>query len=225
MIDTVIFDLDGVIVDSEPVHQENERWMFEQLGLTLTEEEHKNYIGTSAIDMWKQVIAIHDLNKKPEELLEMGRNRYLQMLKKEDRIRLVPGVKTLINHLGKNHFGLLLASSASKKTILTVLNHFDLLDQFEVIIGADDVNRSKPFPDLFLKAAFAHHVQPEDCLVIEDSVNGVKAAKTAGMKCIGYQNSSALLQDLNEGDYVVESLSEINTQLINSLFRYQNPGI
>ena len=78
--------MDGVIVDSEPAHQENERWMFDSLNLKISEEEHKNYVGTSAMDMWTRIIALHGLDKKPGELLEMGRNRYLQILKEKGRV-------------------------------------------------------------------------------------------------------------------------------------------
>ena len=98
-IDTIIFDMDGVIVDSEPVHQENERALFRELGLEISDEEHSSYIGTSAMDAWKMIIEKHNLDKTPEELLVLGRNRYLDMLKSGNHVHLVDGSVTLIDYM------------------------------------------------------------------------------------------------------------------------------
>ncbi len=216
-ISTIIFDMDGVIVDSEPVHQANERALFEELGLEITEEEHSSYIGTSAMDAWKMIIEKHQLNKTPEELLVLGRNRYLDLLKSGNHVHLVEGSVALIDYFIEKGLGVLVASSASRKTVLAVLEHFGIRDRFSVITSATDIERSKPAPDIFLKAAEWASAKPGSCLVIEDSTNGIKAAKAAGMLCIGYQNTTGMPQDLSGADHLVRRLRDIDMELIGKL--------
>jgi len=209
--------MDGVVVDSEPVHQQNEKEMFEELGLTISEEEHQSYIGTTARETWKRIIEKHGLRKSIEELFEMGRNRYVKQLKTYNTVKLVAGSQMLIEKLHERDFNVLLASSASCRTIDMVLDHFELRKYFSVVIGADDIVNGKPAPDPFLKAASRAGVDPVECLVIEDSTNGVKAAKSAGMYCIGYQNPSAFYQDLSEADLVVQSMREVTIETIHAM--------
>ena len=139
------------------------------------------------------------------------------MLKSGNHVHLVDGSVTLIDYMIENSFGVLVASSASRKTVLAVLEHFGIRDRFSVITSATDIQRSKPEPDIFLKAAEWAAVSPATCLVIEDSTNGVRAAKAAGMRCIGYQNTSGMPQDLSEADHVVSALKDIDLHLIRKL--------
>jgi beta-phosphoglucomutase-like phosphatase (HAD superfamily) len=216
-IGTVIFDMDGVLIDSEPVHQHNERQIFRELGIEVTEEEHKSYVGSSARDSWERLVQKHGIHKTVDDLLEMGRCRYLDQLLSGDGVSLCAGSIGLIELFERAGYGLLLASSATRKTIHTVLDHFGLKRHFSVIVSADDIRRSKPAPDPFLKAADLAGVDPGSCLVIEDSTNGVLAAKAAGMYCIGYQNPSGFHQDLSAADRVVHALTEVTLHMVREL--------
>lgn len=216
MITTILFDMDGVIIDSEPTHQKLEFEMFTELGLHISEEEHKGYVGTSSTDMWTKIGQGHQLNKSPEELLLYGREKYWTALE-NGNVPLVKGVLDLIDYFEKNRYKIHVASSATRPTVDKVLEYFNLGDLFKYRIGGDEVTQSKPEPEIFLKSAKQSNSLPENCLVIEDSRNGLKAAKSAGMSCIGYANPGTGAQDLSIADLVVKNLEEITPEVIASL--------
>jgi HAD superfamily hydrolase (TIGR01509 family) len=213
MITTIIFDMDGVIIDSEPIHQKLEFEMFNDLGLHISDEEHKDYVGTSSVDMWTLISQRHTLKKTPQELLIYGREKYWGALD-ERRVPLVQGAASLIAKLYQNNYIIQVASSATRPTVDRVLAHFSLGPFFICRIGGNEVSFSKPDPEIFLKAASQSSSQPQHCLVIEDSANGVKAAKAAGMYCIGYANPGTGKQDLSQADLVVTSLGDIDLETI-----------
>jgi HAD superfamily hydrolase (TIGR01509 family) len=216
VITTIIFDMDGVIIDSEPVHQQLEIEMFQDLGLQISDEEHSSYVGTSAMDMWTLIRERHVLNKSPEELLLYGRKRYWEALD-GGRVPLVEGALQLIKAVHGAGFILQVASSATRPTVDKVLEYFKLENYFVHRIGGNEVSLSKPNPEIFLKAAEQSGSHPGRCLVIEDSANGVKAAKAAGMVCIGFANPGSGSQNLSAADLVVDSLYKIDLTLVGSL--------
>ncbi len=207
--------MDGVIINSEPVHQQIESDMFAELGLNISEEEHKNFVGTSGMDMWLQISSRYHLTKSPAELLIDGRKRFWNALE-NGKVSLVDGAMDLIGFFHRKQFMIQVASSATRPTIDKVLARFALEDYFQYRIGGNEVKKSKPEPEIFLKAAKQSDSDTKQCLVIEDSRNGVLAAKSAGMTCIGLQNPSSGNQDLSLADIVVKDLSEI-PDLLQSL--------
>ena len=218
MVNTVIFDMDGVLVNSEPVHQRHEREIYEEIGLELTFEEQQSFVGMSAMDSWTFVIEKYKLNHKPEELLLRGRGKYLKVLWETDEVQMMEGAPALIKRLEDHAFHLLLASSATSTTIGAVLKKFDLTKNFPLFIGGDMVHNSKPNPDIFLKIAELARVNPADCVVIEDAEHGVTAALKAGMKTIGFQNHHSGKQKLSHAHHVVGHLDDITIDLLKSLY-------
>ena len=212
---TIIFDMDGVIIDSEPVHQKLEFEMFDELDLHISDEEHKTFVGTSAVDMWTRIKMNHSLAKTPEELLMYGRAKYWDALE-QDRVPLVSGSKELMSKLYQSKFIVQVASSATRPTVDKVIEHFHLEKYISHRIGGNEVIQSKPDPEIFVKAALQSNSNPSQCLVIEDSANGVIAAKEAGMICIGYVNPGTGDQNLSLADAKVTDLCEINLELIRS---------
>ncbi|MCG8306028.1 MAG: HAD family phosphatase [Cytophagales bacterium] len=208
--------MDGVIIDSEPTHQKLEFEMFDELGLHFSEEEHKTFVGTSSIDMWTRIKENHSLSKTPQELLMYGRAKYWQALD-QNCVPLVNGSKELMTLLHQNGFIVQVASSATRPTVDKVIAHFSLEHLISHRIGGDEVKKSKPDPEIFIKAAGQSGTLPSRCLVIEDSANGIKAAKDAGMLCIGYKNPGTGNQDLSSADLVVMNLKEISVEKINDL--------
>lgn len=208
--------MDGVIVNSEPIHQQLEWEMFAELGLDISDEEHKSFIGTSSMDMWNRIKQNHHLDKTPEELLFYGRQKYWDAID-SGKVQLVDGVFPLIKTLKNAGFIIQVASSATRPTVDKVLQHFDLEQYFQYRIGGDEVTKSKPEPEIFLKAAGLSGTPPAECLVIEDATNGVRAAKAAGMYCIAYENENTGEQDLSMADLVIIDLSVITPDLIGSL--------
>jgi beta-phosphoglucomutase len=209
MVTTIIFDMDGVIVDSEPTHQKLEIEMFSELGLHISDEERIEFVGTSSVDMWKKIGKRHDLAKSPDELLLYGRQKYWDALE-AGKVPLVQGAVQLITDLRRRGLIIQVASSATRPTVDHVLALFRLESFFKYRIGGDEVAHSKPNPDIFLEAARQSGSDPAKCVVIEDSANGVKAAKQAGMFCIGYANPGTGKQDLSLADIVVNSLEKIS---------------
>lgn len=210
MITTVIFDMDGVIIDSEPVHFSLIQQMFNEMGLDLTEEEHSRYVGRS--DFWSIVKEKYNLDMEAKELHSMHLENFMSHLRNSYDKDPITGVVELIEKLYSEELKLVLASSATEQNIRLVLEMFSLSDYFHHWISGFELETSKPHPEIFLKAAKMAESEPENCLVIEDSENGVKAAKAAKMRCIGYRNPNSGNQDLGEADYVIGSFSEFELE-------------
>lgn len=217
MITTIIFDMDGVLINSEPVHQRHEREMYEELGLQLSFEEQQSFVGMSAMDSWSFVIDKYKLDFTPQELLLRGRGKYLRVLNETDEVKMMEGAMDLLMRLENAGFHLLLASSATSVTVGAVLKKFELIKIFPLFIGGDMVHNSKPNPDIFLQIAEQANVLPEECLVIEDAEHGVTAAVQAGMKVVGFQNHHSGKQDLANAHVVVDKLDQITLEMLKSL--------
>lgn len=213
MVKAVIFDMDGVIVDSEPIHFKSDILTMRHYGKHITEEELSYYIGISNPDMWKDLREKFALEVSVEELLET-QFAYKKQLIGDKKLEPINGIKDLLDELKSRGIRIGLASSSSREFIELMLSNLGIDEYFEVVISGEEVQRGKPFPDIFIKAAQGLGVDPLDCLVIEDSGHGVKAAKSAGMKCIGFVSPNSGDQDLSLADEIVHSIEEINHKAI-----------
>lgn len=208
MITCVIFDMDGVIIDSEPIYFRVEKQLFKEVGLELTREEHSTYVGRS--DLWHSVKEKYSLDIDPEAITSEEKRRYLDILKTSFDGAPIEGVSDLIQSLENRGIELVLASSSEMKNIELVLTKFNLINYFDRRISGAELPTSKPHPEIFEKAATMAQTLPQNCLVIEDSANGVKAAKAANMKCVGYKNQNSGNQDLSAADWIIESFSQFD---------------
>jgi HAD superfamily hydrolase (TIGR01509 family) len=209
--------MDGVIIDSEPVYFKIDKQMFEELNIDVSFEEHCSYVGTSSQNMWDTIIKKHGIGDQPGELMRKEYNLYMEYLVNASDLQPINGVLELINDLHKNNFKLILASSSRMETINIILNKFKLSDLFMAKISGSELVHSKPHPEIFLRAAQLIRSEPKDCVVIEDSKNGVAAAKAAGMKCVGFLNPSSGDQNLKSADLIIRSFDEVNADLIKNL--------
>ncbi len=208
-ITTIIFDMDGVIIDSEPIHFEMEQQVMQEVGITLSAEEHHTFIGTSSKNMWQNLKERFALQQPLDELLAMGHHRYIKYLKETD-IEPIDGVADLIKNSFKEGYQLNLASSATMENINTVLDKFSLTRYFLRKISGAELENSKPHPEIFLKTAEWSGVSTDKCLVIEDSYNGVQAAKAAGMWCVGFNNPSSKNQNLSDADVTIDGFEGLS---------------
>ena len=208
MISCVIFDMDGVIIDSEPIYFRIEQQLFKEVGVELTREEHTTYVGRS--DLWYSIKEKYHLDIDPEKITSEEKRRYLEILKNSFDGDPIEGVTELIANLDKRGMNLVLASSSEMKNIELVLTKFGLIDYFDLRISGADLPTSKPHPEIFEKAAIMAQATPQNCLVIEDSANGVKAAKSANMACIGFRNPNSGNQDLSAADWIIHSFEEFD---------------
>jgi HAD superfamily hydrolase (TIGR01509 family) len=216
MLKAVIFDMDGVIIDSEPSHLKLENEMYKKLGIEVTGDEHHTFVGTTSQYMWEALKNKHKLSQSLEELVKHDRNIFFGYLNSDEcEITLIDGVKDLIKELHDNGVNLAIASSSPLNVIEAIAKKFQIEEYFKVLVTGDYVKQSKPEPDIFLFASEKLGINPENCLVIEDSHNGVLAAKKAGMKCVGI-NSGAGSQDISMADLVINSFKEVNyTKIIS----------
>lgn len=213
MISCVIFDMDGVIIDSEPIYFEVEKQLFKEVELELTREEHATYVGRS--DLWFSIKEKYQLDIDPEKITSEEKRRYFEILKNSFDGSPIKGVSTLIKNLCDRRIDLVLASSSEMKNIELVLTKFDLINYFDMRISGADLPTSKPHPEIFEKAAEMAQTSPQNCLVIEDSSNGVNAAKAASMTCLGYRNPNSGNQDLSAADWVIDSFDEFDFDTFN----------
>lgn len=210
----VIFDMDGVIINSEPLHHKVEREIVEELGGKLSDEEVASFVGTTDYNMWSKIKKKFNLELSVEELIEMKKERFMKEI---DEIQLVPNFIDFMLSLYKKGYLMAIASSNNRKIVDTIVNKFQLYKYMKFIISGEEVKRSKPDPEIFLTAAKKMNVTPSDCIVIEDATNGVKAAKAAGMKCIGLKNTDTGKQDLSEADLIIENFNELSLDTLKNL--------
>lgn len=212
----VIFDMDGVIIDSEPLHQKVEEELLEDLGGTMTASDKEAFVGTTDYHMWSTMKERFNLSQSVEEMIDSKKERFLNQI---HTIFLVDGFKEVLTQLKEEGYLIALASSNNRRAVDQIVKQFDLAKDFELTMSGEDVTHGKPHPEIFLKTAEAMGVLPVNCLVIEDAKNGVKAAKAAGMKCIGLDNPNSGPQDLSEADIVLKDYQEFDLEAIKSLFK------
>jgi HAD superfamily hydrolase (TIGR01509 family) len=210
----VIFDMDGVIVDSEKVYQEIERQMYVELGIPVSREEHRRFIGAAERTMWQYMKDKYRLEAATDDLVEEERKRFMARLDRPGSIPLMSGLRELLDELTRDSIPALVASSSSREIIEKVLHINGIRHYFRDITGGDEVLHSKPAPDIFLDTAAKAGMEPSRCLVIEDSVNGIRAAVSAGMKVVALQNQENGDLDLSEAGKIINSLYELDSQSI-----------
>jgi HAD superfamily hydrolase (TIGR01509 family) len=211
---TILWDMDGVISDSYSLHLGAWQETFARRGIEFTKEDFTKLFGTRndfiITSVMGRGIPQTDVRTMVGEKEEIFRR------KATGAIKPFPGVLKLLNSLKKGNFKLGLASSAPKENIDLVFNELDLTGVFDCIVSGQEVSESKPSPQIYLATAEKLGALPNDCVVVEDSPLGIKAAKTAGMKCLGISNTHAR-RNLNQADIVVASLEKVD--LITLLMR------
>jgi len=212
MLEAVIFDVDGVIVDSEQTYFEVVREVFRPYGVDIDEKE---YVRRWMIEQTTTpgVIRDYNLNVSVEEI--RARKAVLLDIRIAE-VQLMPHARELIEELYLE-CPLAVVSSAKKSEVLKKIGKFDLVELFQAIIAGEDTERKKPFPDPYQKAVELLGVNPQYVVVIEDNPSGVIAGKSAGCKLIAYPNGFTKGMDFSHADAVVGSLSEVNDSLLYRL--------
>ena len=219
MIKTVLFDMDGVIVDTEPVHRFAYFEHFKELGINVTEEMFTTYTGNSTRNVFQRIKQEFGLDHEVEDLIQRKRSIFNDAFDYKEDLTLLDGVEDLIKDFHANGIQMILASSASKVTIDRVFRRFNLHQYFSHIVSGEDFPKSKPDPAIFVHAAKLSGDSRENCIVIEDSTNGVKAANAANIFCIGYRSFHSKLQNLDTADMIISSFSEINSAKVREINR------
>jgi HAD superfamily hydrolase (TIGR01509 family) len=166
--------------------------------------------------MWEIIAQKFGLDVDVNELVKKQHALYMAYLMSEEELRPIAGVVELIEDLYHNNFTLVLASSSYMEVIEVVLSKFNLSNYFIGRISGAELANSKPHPEIFIQSAKLANSESRECIVIEDSQNGITSAKAAGMKCIGFANAKSGKQDLSKADLVVHSFDELNAETIRA---------
>jgi HAD superfamily hydrolase (TIGR01509 family) len=213
MINAVIFDLDGLLADTEKLHQSAYQTVFSELGYELSGQEYANHWirfgrGTDAF------IAQKHLGFDPNFVRREKARLYKKLV--SSSAKPMPGARELLCSLqGRKLMGL--ATSSYSKDAYAVLNALDFEDFFCCMATKSSVERIKPYPDIFLYIANEMNMPPKNCLVIEDAEKGILAASAAGMKSIAVPNRHTINNDFSKATLVVNSLEEVNFRLIDKM--------
>jgi HAD superfamily hydrolase (TIGR01509 family) len=210
-IDAVIFDMDGVIVDSEPRHQRAFLEVFTEMGLGDRHGiEFSKYLGTSDLSVWNDFIALHRPAQSLDELTRWKESRFIDLIRTEQP--LFPSLPELVADLAAK-YPLAVASGSLHVVIDEVLALKNLREHFQAVVSVQDVGRPKPAPDIFLRAAELLKTPPARCCVVEDSAAGVESALAAGMRVIAITNSLPP-EALKRAHHVVKDYAEIERLLM-----------
>jgi beta-phosphoglucomutase len=205
--------MDGVIIDSEALHRKAYFKTFASLGVRVSEELYGTMTGSSTINVFQQLVDHFNLDEDPEALVIQKREHYIYDFENDPSLHLVDGVEEIIKYFHHKGLTLILASSSAMQNIDRVFNRFNLNQYFSAKISGADLLRSKPNPEIFEKAAILGNTAKENCVVIEDSENGIRAAKAAGIFVFGYKNALARNQDLKEADLIISTFSALKEYL------------
>lgn len=204
-----IFDMDGVIIDSEPIHFQVDIETMKHLGCNMSKKELEKYVGTTNEYMLTDIKKNYNIKESIEEITDYKMKLTKRKIIESD-LEPIEGIKELLVNLKENNIPAAIASSSPIDFINIVVEKFKIRDYFQYIVSGEEVVNGKPAPDIYIKTAKKLGFDPKDCTVIEDSKNGVQAAKSAGMKCIGFANVNSGNQDLSKADIIVDSIKEIN---------------
>jgi HAD superfamily hydrolase (TIGR01509 family) len=224
MLKAIIFDCDGVIADTEPIHLAGFKRVLTEEGITLSDEDYfEHYLALDDRGCFTKVFAQHRPSMSQTDLNELITRKagYVEQAMKTG-LTLLPGAAEFI-HKAAARYPLAVASGALRVEVETVVNRGGLRDCFRAIVAAQDTSRSKPYPDPFIKALEllnkpnTNRIEARECLVVEDSIHGIRAAQQAGMRCLAVTNSYSR-EKLSEAELVVDSLLGLSLKAVESLF-------
>ncbi len=225
MLKSIIFDMDGVLVNSEPVHYRAYLMALEPWGKTFSYEEYKTYVGTTNAVILDGLIRKFKLPITRDEFNEMMKEKKAYLYER-DGYPGIDGVPELLETLKAAGYTLAVASSSPYENILKATKALGIQEYFDVLISGESVERSKPAPDVFWKAAEILGTAPGDCLVVEDSCNGVRAAKNAGMACLGFVNPDSGNQDLSCAVRLTDSFREVDAAFVEAVYqKWEQSGL
>ena len=215
---TIIFDMNGVIVDDEPIQQRAWLEYGKRHNISITEQELRARMGRTAKEnfrsLYNREISDSEYEKFSNERLDIA----IELFKKNPK--LVNGVKNLLDDLLSNDIPMAVATSARKRYLDFILDDFELRKYFTTVITGEDVTKGKPNPEVFLKAAKGLNAESRSCIVVEDTPNGIKAGKAANMKVVAITTTFAPKELSGVGaDLVIKDFNELSVDRLRTLTR------
>lgn len=216
MLKAVIFDMDGVIIDSEPQHAKAALRVFKRHGANTDYSYCSSFIGSSTKKMAEDAIKRFGFTLSPDELLREMNAEKKAVLKEEGYV-ILPGIEGLIKDLYHKGIRLAIASSSSPTEIKDTVKTLGIKKYFTKLISCTNVEHPKPAPDTFLLALKELGVNAKEAVVVEDSCYGSQAAKAAGITCVGFVNLHSGKQDLSAADVLLESFEKIDSRFFKNV--------
>lgn len=212
MIKAVIFDMDGVMIDSEPLWEKTEKVMMAKKGLIYNPAYREKIVGLGQKESAILLKETFSMNEDIEEIINERISVLLDIYDKE--LYLVRGLIELLDSVSKSSMKVALASSSPPKVIKFVLGKFDLDKYFDLVVSGDMVEHGKPSPDIYNYTAESLGLECDECVVIEDSINGVISAKSAGMYCIAIPDKRLNPDGFKKADIIMSNLKCVDMQLL-----------
>ena len=214
MIKAVIFDMDGVMINSEPLWEKTERKLLARRGIDYSPDYRDKIVGLNQKDSGRLLVDTFELDETVEDIINERVDILTEIYKKE--LETVEPLVPLLNELRNEGVPLAVASSSPMRLIKFVLEMFSLEDYFEVLVSGECTENGKPHPDIYLEAARLLGVEPSECLAIEDSINGVLSAKAAGMVCVAVPDKRLTPDRFKDADFIYPELGQITLDLIRN---------
>lgn len=218
MLKGIIFDMDGVLINSEPFHYRVWKETLKERGVDLDYDIYKDCIGSTMGFLMGLLHKHYGISFQDSSLVREMRKKKEELMKKEGYPPLIPYVKELLQKLARQGYRMAVASSSPQLYIEEVTRHWEIGQYFDKLVSGESVEKPKPAPDVFLKAAGELGLRPEECMVVEDSENGCRAARNAGITCMAYYNPDSGKQDLGSAYMVIEGYEEIDSAFMEKVY-------
>lgn len=202
----VVFDLDGLMFNTEEVFEQSGRELLRRRGLDLTREIHVQMMGRRAKESFTALVELTGLTESIEELIAESEAIFRDLL--DDTLAPMPGLFVLLDRIERNRLPKGVATSSSRPYLEDILGRFDLLGRFDMLLTAEDVEHGKPHPEIYLTAAERLHVTPESMLVLEDSETGTRAAVAANAFAVSVPHRHSAAHDFAGAAYIAEGLDD-----------------
>lgn len=216
-INAIVYDVDGTLINSEPLHIEAWKQVLIKHGHTISQlsaEFLSTMAGKKPIVIAQGMVTELSINTSAEQLLKEKTALFFSMAQKS--LEAMPGAIESVDRLSEAGFRLAIGTSLDREFLDIVLRKFNIANKFEVIVTGNEIIKGKPDPETYFKVFEKLNLDPFSCVVLEDARSGVEAAKASGAFCIGIKNVNAEPQNLNSADLVVNSLGEVDEKVISS---------
>ncbi len=216
-IQAVLFDMDGVLINTEPLHYRMWKEVFHNHGLEIDYDGYKGCIGATHEYLLNLILKNYGRDFRANENIRAEAMEVKKRIIAEEGFPRMPGVEEMVRRLYDAGYLLAIASSSPVNYIELAMEHLGIREYFRVMNSGDHVAHSKPAPDIYLDTARHLGTEPEKCVVLEDSANGCTAAASAGMFCVGLYNPDSGEQDLSRAKVIIKDLGEFTPELIARL--------